>query len=82
MRMAPLDLNDVMSMIESLKGYKIIKGYRGNAPVNIDRLSETIIKFSELIMQIEDKIQSVDLNPVICSKEKCIIADARIILNN
>ncbi|NWF91275.1 MAG: hypothetical protein HXY46_00020 [Syntrophaceae bacterium] len=31
-------------------------------------------------MEIEGFIESVDLNPVVCSQERCVVADARIIL--
>ncbi len=80
MRMAPLEKTDVISMIDSLKGRNIIKGYRGSDPVNISALTDMIINFSALIMQLEDNIESIDLNPVICSKDECVIADARIML--
>ena len=82
MRMAPLNDNDVISMIDSLKGRSLLKGFRGGAPVNIDVLTKLLIKFSSLIIDLESHIQSIDLNPVICSRDRCIIADARIILSD
>ena len=82
LRMAPIDKNDVISMIDSLKGRNILRGYRGGAPVNINALTELLIGFSSLITDLEGYIQSIDLNPVICSGDRCIIADARIILKN
>jgi hypothetical protein len=32
------------------------------------------------VMEMEKAIESIDLNPVICSSTRCVIADARIIL--
>jgi succinyl-CoA synthetase beta subunit len=81
MRMAPVEENDVKSMIGSLKGRGVITGFRGADPVNLKELTVLITRFSSLIIQLEDHIQSIDLNPVICSRDRCIIADARIILN-
>jgi acetate---CoA ligase (ADP-forming) subunit beta len=80
MRMAPINDSDVMSMTNSLKGSKILYGYRGKDPVNLKDLSDLMVKFSGLIMDMEDSIESVDLNPVMCSAEKCVVADARIML--
>jgi acetate---CoA ligase (ADP-forming) subunit beta len=80
MRMAPIESSDVMSMVNSLKGRKLLSGYRGKEPVNLDRLSDLMVRFSGLIMDIEDSIESVDLNPVMCSAEHSIVADARIML--
>ncbi len=79
-RMAPLKHDDVISMVESLKAKQIITGYRGADGVNLESLSTMMVKFSILVMELESGIESIDLNPVICTKETCAIADARIIL--
>jgi len=79
-RMAPIKANDVFSMVESLKARKIIKGYRGKPGVNMEILTNVMIKFSMFVMELENDIESVDLNPVICTKDRCVIADARIML--
>ncbi len=79
-RMAPLTRDDVNSMVESLTAKQIIKGYRGADGVNLECLTNTMVKFSNLVMELEADIESIDLNPVICTKETCAIADARIIL--
>jgi acetate---CoA ligase (ADP-forming) subunit beta len=79
-RMAPLAENDVLSMVHSLKAKSIIFGHRGQSGVNINALTRLIVDFSKLVMDIEKDMESIDLNPVICTKDHCIIADARIIL--
>ncbi|BBO88214.1 acetate--CoA ligase family protein [Desulfosarcina ovata] len=79
-RMAPLSAPDVGAMVDSLTGGKLLKGYRGADPVNMEKLTHTLLLFSALVMGIEDRIASIDLNPVLCAKEACVIADARIIL--
>jgi succinyl-CoA synthetase beta subunit len=81
MRMAPINRNDVASMIDSLKGRNILRGYRGGEPINMEALTDLLIRFSSLVIDLESHIQSIDLNPVLCSRDRCIIADARIILN-
>ena len=79
-RMAPLKPDDVLSMVESLKAKKIISGYRGMAGVNMEILTHLIVNFSLFVMELENDIESVDLNPVICTRDRCVIADARIML--
>ncbi|MBN1626282.1 MAG: acetate--CoA ligase family protein [Deltaproteobacteria bacterium] len=81
MRMTPIDKGDVISMIDSLKGGKILRGFRGGEPVNLDALTLLLSGFSSLVTDLEEHIQSIDLNPVMCSGKRCVIADARIILN-
>jgi succinyl-CoA synthetase beta subunit len=79
-RMAPLTPKDVFSMIKNLKAHRVIEGYRGSEPVNLKKLTEIVVTFSDLLMELEDVVESIDLNPIMCSSKKCIVADARIIL--
>jgi hypothetical protein len=80
LRMAPLRERDVDSMIRGLRARNVLEGYRGVNPVNMNELSKTLLTFSDLVMDLEEGFESIDLNPVICSSERCTIADARIIL--
>ena len=79
-RMAPLQTEDVEDMLQSLKGYKLLSGYRGRPAINFKHLIKTLIGFSRLVMELEPYFESIDINPLMCSPERCIIADARIIL--
>ncbi|MGD9278318.1 MAG: acetate--CoA ligase family protein [Desulfobacterales bacterium] len=79
-RMAPVNPEDVPSMITCLKGGRLLSGYRGGVVVNRDELTRTLICFSEFVMAAAEMIESIDLNPVMCSAERCVVADARIIL--
>jgi acyl-CoA synthetase (NDP forming) len=80
LRMAPLGQKDVESMIRCLKARPLLEGYRGKEPVNLNELMRMLKTFSDLVMDLETEIESIDLNPVICSSRRCVIADARIIL--
>jgi hypothetical protein len=79
-RMAPLKASDVQSMLSCLRGRRLLTGHRGAAAVNVSRLTETVLRFSDLVMALGDRIDSIDLNPVFCSPERCVVADARIML--
>lgn len=80
LRLAPLETKDVLSMMRQLKAHPLLEGYRGAEPVDAEELARVIVGFSELVMEMEGWIESVDLNPVICRGKKCVIADARIML--
>ncbi|MFA4916262.1 MAG: acetate--CoA ligase family protein [Syntrophales bacterium] len=81
-RMAPLSFPDAMDAIGSIKGRRLLEGYRGREPVNIEKLSELIVSFSQLAFDLRDEVESIDLNPVLCDREKAVIADARFVLKN
>jgi acetate---CoA ligase (ADP-forming) subunit beta len=80
LRMAPLTERNIESMWKCLKAHPILEGYRGSKPINLKELARLLMTFSNLVMDLEKFIQSIDLNPVICSSERCVVADARIML--
>jgi len=80
LRMAPLQETDVAAMVKCLRAHRFLEGYRGSAPVNLPELTRFMLAFSDLVMQLENEIESIDLNPVMCLADRCVAADARIML--
>jgi succinyl-CoA synthetase beta subunit len=80
LRMAPLSQGDIDSMMRCLKARRLLEGYRGSNPINFKELKELLVNFSNLVMDLENFFESIDLNPVICSIDRCVVADARILL--
>ena len=79
-RMAPIQAEDVVSMVDSLKSGQVLKGFRGDAGVNMTALTDLMVRFSHLSMALEETFVSMDLNPVICTQDNCMVVDARIML--
>jgi acyl-CoA synthetase (NDP forming) len=79
-RMVPLKERDVDEMLSSLQCFPLLKGYRGEKGINLEKFKDMILNFSKFTMDIKDHFESIDLNPVICSDENCFVADARIML--
>jgi acyl-CoA synthetase (NDP forming) len=79
-RMAPIGETDVQEMLAGLKGAKLLTGYRGAEPIHIPSLTQLMSEFSALVMDLENDMESIDLNPVKCANKKCVVADARIML--
>jgi len=66
-------------MIKEIKGYQILKGYRGQEPADIPSLEQIIVKVSELAEK-NPQIKELDLNPVFAYKNGAVAVDARVIL--
>ena len=80
LRMAPLAESDVSAMIDSLKARPLLEGYRGAEKVDRKTLLETVLAFSALFLKLSSGIASIDINPLLCSSRRCVVADARIVL--
>ena len=81
-RMAPVSFVEAMDAIGSIRGRRLLEGYRGKERVNKEKLSELIVAFSQMAFDLRDEVESIDLNPVLCNGEKAVIADARFVLKN
>jgi acetyltransferase len=66
-------------MVESLKGYKLLTGYRGAAGVDVESLVDAICRISELADDLRDLIEEIDVNPVIVGAAGAIAADALVV---
>lgn len=75
--LAPISKEEAQSMISNLRGYKIIKGVRGQEPVNEDKFAETVSRVSALV-QAAPEIAEMDLNPLLGSADRVVAVDARI----
>jgi len=78
-RMAPVDSRDVESMVKKLKAHRLLEGFRGTKPINMAALTNLMVTFSGLVVDLANHIESIDLNPVFCNEERCVAADARIL---
>jgi acetyltransferase len=75
--LAPIGKEEALSMIKSLKGYKIVRGVRGKDPVNEDLFADAISRVSTLV-QAAPEIAEMDLNPLLGSPNAVVAVDARI----
>ncbi len=75
--MVPLNMDEALYMIRSLKSYKIFKGIRGRDPADENIFADIILRVSELLQTVPE-ISELDFNPLMAEKERIIVADARI----
>ncbi len=61
---APVSNWEAHEMLRSLKSYKLLTGYRGQAEKDIDALAEAIVKVSEYAFAHSTDLKEMDLNPV------------------
>lgn len=78
-RLAPLSVEEAMDMMHSIKGYLILEGTRGEKPVDIEKLAEILIRFSQLASDFVE-IDEMDLNPVFAFEKGkgAVVVDARL----
>ena len=77
--LAPLSYGEAYSMIHSLRGYKILKGTRGQKGINEQKYAEIIVRLSTLL-RFATEIKEMDLNPLLADENGVVAVDARILI--
>jgi acyl-CoA synthetase (NDP forming) len=78
-RVTPLTDRDASEMVRSIRGFRLLQGYRGHPAADLAALEETLLRISRLVEEIPE-IREMDLNPVMALPpgQGCRIVDARI----
>ncbi|MCX6789158.1 MAG: acetate--CoA ligase family protein [Candidatus Gribaldobacteria bacterium] len=74
----PINKKEALEMIESIKGYKILQGYRGQPKIDVEKLADILVSVSKLAIENEN-IREIDFNPVFADGNNIMVADAKII---
>jgi len=79
-RYAPFDVETAMTMIQGIKGAKLLQGYRGKPVCNIAALADTLSRLSLLAADHADRIAEIDINPLFVNAGGVVAADALVVL--
>eukprot|EP00257_Ricinus_communis_P024054 XP_015584197.1 uncharacterized protein LOC107262560 [Ricinus communis] len=55
---------EALSMAQELKTWPLLNGYRGRPLADVDALVEAIVAFSNMAVQLGDRLQEAEINPV------------------
>lgn len=75
--LAPLTEDEALSMITSLKSFKILKGYRKQPGVNLSEFAGIIVRLSSLL-RFATEIKELDINPLLGNEREILAVDARV----
>ncbi|HEY1932944.1 MAG TPA: acetate--CoA ligase family protein [Acetobacteraceae bacterium] len=75
---APVTHRDALALLGELKGERLLRGFRGMEPVDLDKLADVICRVSRFAADQRDAISELDLNPLICAGDRITAVDALI----
>jgi acetate---CoA ligase (ADP-forming) len=75
--LTPVSPDEAQHMLSSLRSYAIIKGVRGQKPINEKAFIEIILRLSALV-DAAPEIAELDLNPLLGNEDTVVAVDARI----
>ena len=77
---APLNKSEALGMLKSLKSFKLLNGYRGSEPCDIDALCDTIVSIADFAAANKDKLKELDINPLFVYPDGVGVADALVVM--
>jgi acetyl coenzyme A synthetase (ADP forming)-like protein len=80
-RIAPIRELGVTRMIRQIRGFKILEGFRGEPPSDIEAIAECLARLSQLATQLEEIVE-LDINPLVVFERGrgARVVDARIVV--
>jgi acyl-CoA synthetase (NDP forming) len=78
-RLAPIDREDALEMLDEIRGAALLRGLRGMPPADREAIAEVLLSVSRLVVQVPE-IRELDLNPVMVWQEGAAVLDCRMVL--
>lgn len=80
-RLPPLSAEEVHDILGGLKAAKLLEGFRGAAPRDVEALVDCVVRFADFVAASDGEFAAIDLNPVfVRARGKGVrIADALIV---
>jgi acetate---CoA ligase (ADP-forming) len=60
----PLDRDAARDLLRGLRLWRILEGYRGAPPADVEGLLDTVVALGRLAVELGDRLGGLDLNPV------------------
>jgi acyl-CoA synthetase (NDP forming) len=78
-RVTPLTDRDAEEMVQEIRGYRLLEGYRGHPPADVPAIQEVLLRVSRMVEDVPE-IRELDLNPIFALPpgQGCAVVDARI----
>ena len=82
LRHCPITRSEAQAMIAEVKGARLLQGFRGRPPADLEALADTLVHVSYLAMHLEGHLAELDINPlmVLPSGQGVKAVDALVVL--
>jgi acetate---CoA ligase (ADP-forming) len=70
LRPLPVSRGDVLDMLGSLRAARILQGFRGAPPVDIEATADAIVKIGRAALAFGDELVSLEINPLMAYADR------------
>lgn len=65
LRCCPITRTEAFEMISEVKGMRLLQGFRGSAPADIEALVDVLVNVSHLAVNLDGQLAELDINPLL-----------------
>lgn len=80
--LAPVDEAEAEAMLRRLRGARLFDGFRGSPPVDMAKLAHAVSAMSRLGADFGDRIEEIEVNPLICLPDRVVAVDGMAVLRD
>jgi succinyl-CoA synthetase beta subunit len=66
-RVLPVDRSEIVTMLHELRGAAVLRGTRGQVPVDMAALADVIFRVSQVALGLEGHLAALEVNPLLVS---------------
>jgi len=75
-----LSLREIERMLTETKGYTLLRGFRGSAPLDVEAVKETIARVAQLVSDFPE-IAEMDINPLVAYERGVAALDVKMTIS-
>lgn len=64
LRHCPITPSQALDMVNQVKGSRLLKGFRGSPPADVEALVDVLVRVSQMAAQLEGSLSELDINPL------------------
>jgi acetyl coenzyme A synthetase (ADP forming)-like protein len=76
-RITPLTDADAREMLQALRTFPLLSGYRGATPCDLAAIEDVLLRLSALV-EAHSEVAELDLDPLVASPHGAVVVDARV----
>ena len=80
LQLAPVDEADALEMIAQVKGFAVLRGYRGLPQGDVQALARSVVAMSRLALLAGRPVSEAEANPLIVEAQGVVAVDALAVL--
>ena len=78
-RVPPFSADEARRALAELQGFKLLEGVRGQPPVDVDSLVDTVMKVQRLALDLAGDVREIDINPLVVRPRGAVALDALVV---